>query len=524
MNHLAARRAPFALSARAGTLLLSLLLGGAAVLGFAPFYYWPVPIAALAGLAWLVQRAAVPRHAALLGLAFGLGYFLTGASWVFVSMHRYGGMSVPLASFATLFFCAYLALFPAAATWIARRARGDAARLALVFPAAWALAEWVRGWMFTGFPWLSVGYAQSPSGPLSGFAPIFGVYGVSLLSALSAGLLVWWSPWRNLRPGYASVRAVLLHPAAAILAGVWSGAVVLGQVAWTAPEGAPVGVSLVQGNIEQDIKWRPERVQASLDAYLRLTLASDSRLILLPETALPLLNVDVPAEYLDRLKAHAQRRNGDVLLGVPEYVPAAAESGSGRPGGEGRYYNSVMSYGASPTQVYRKHHLVPFGDYFPQWFFVTWVMSALDIPMSSFSRGGARQPPLAVAGQRVAVNICYEDVFGEEIIRQLPAATVLANFTNDAWWGDSAASEQHLQMSQMRAQETGRYMLRATNTGVTAIIDEGGRVLESAPEFTVAVVDGSVQGFSGSTPYVWWGNWPFLAIAAAMLLPPLRLR
>jgi apolipoprotein N-acyltransferase len=535
MTDATARRAPFAVSARAGTLLLSLLLGGTSVLGFAPFYYWPVPIAALTGLAWLLQHTATARRAAVLGLAFGLGYFVTGVSWVFVSMHRYGGMSVPLASFATLFFCTYLALFPAAAAWIARRARGDAARLALVFPAAWALAEWVRGWMFTGFPWLGVGYAQSPSGPLSGFAPIFGVYGVSLLSALSAGLLVWWSPWRHLRRGRAGLPAALLHPAAAILIGVWLGALGLKQASWTAPEGAPVSVSLVQGNIEQDIKWRPERVQDTLDSYLRLTLGSDSRLILLPETALPLLNVDVPPGYLDMLKAHAQRRGGDVLLGVPEYVPAGAEDGSGGaeggsggaeggPGSGGRYYNSVMSYGTSPTQVYRKHHLVPFGDYFPQWFFVTWVMSALDIPMSSFSRGGARQQPLAVADQRVAVNICYEDVFGEEIIRQLPAATVLANFTNDAWWGDSAASEQHLQMSQMRAQETGRYMLRATNTGVTAIIDQRGRVLRSAPEFTITVVDGSVQGFSGSTPYVWWGNWPFLAVAAAMLFPLLRLR
>jgi len=525
MNDLAARRAPSALSARAGALLLSLLLGGACVLGFAPFYSWPVPIAALSGLAWLLQHAATPRRAALLGLAFGLGYFVTGVSWVFVSMHRYGGMSVPLASFATLFFCTYLALFPAAAAWVARRARSDAARLALVFPAAWALAEWVRGWMFTGFPWLAVGYAQSPSGPLSGFAPIVGAYGVSLLSALSAGLLVWWSPWRPLRRNGAGMRAAFLHPAAAILAGLWLGALALKPVAWTAPEGAPVSVSLVQGNIEQEMKWRPERAQASLDTYLRLTLGSNARLILLPETALPLLNVDVPAEYLDLLKAHAQRQGGDVLLGVPEYVPAGVQDESDDGGaGEGRYYNSVMSYGASPTQVYRKHHLVPFGDYFPRWFFVTWVMSALDIPMSSFSRGDARQQPLAVAGQRVAANICYEDVFGEEIIRQLPAATVLANFTNDAWWGDSAASEQHLQMSQMRAQETGRYMLRATNTGVTAIIDQRGRVLESAPEFAVAVVHGSMQGFSGSTPYVWWGNWPFLAIAAAMLFPLLRLR
>ena len=169
-----------------------------------------------------------------------------------------------------------------------------------------------------------------------------------------------------------------------------------------------------------------------------------------------------------------------------------------------------MSFGASPTQIYRKHHLVPFGDYFPQWTFITWVMNAMQIPMSSFSRGDAVQTPLAVAGQHVAVNICYEDAFGEELIRQLPHATILANFTNDAWWGDSFASEQHLQISQMRAQETGRYMLRATNTGVTAIIDQRGRVLAAAPQFVTTALDGLAQGYTGSTPYVRWGNWVVL--------------
>ena len=203
-----------------------------------------------------------------------------------------------------------------------------------------------------------------------------------------------------------------------------------------------------------------------------------------------------------------------MLLGMPEYVRAIPE----------RYYNSVMSLGDHPTQTYRKHHLVPFGDYFPQWTFVSWVMNALHIPMSSFSRGDADQRPMEVAGQHVAVNICYEDVFGEEIIRQLPRATLLANFTNDAWWGESVASEQHLQMSQMRAQETGRYMLRATNTGVTAIIDQRGRVVAAAPQFVTTALDGTVQGFTGSTPYVRWGNRVVLGLIAVMLALAIALR
>jgi apolipoprotein N-acyltransferase len=298
-----------------------------------------------------------------------------------------------------------------------------------------------------------------------------------------------------------------LHPGLWAVIALWLAGLALAQVAWTQPTGAPTTVSLLQGNIRQDLKWRPETVQTTLETYLRLVKASSRRLMILPETAVPLLNVDLPPGYLEALAAHARGNGGDVLFGIPEYVP----------GDPARYYNSVMSVGVSPSQTYRKHHLVPFGDYFPQWTFITWVMSAIDIPMSSFSRGDAVQAPLAVAGQQVAANICYEDAFGEEIIRQLPHATLLANFTNDAWWGESFASEQHLQISQMRAQETGRYMLRATNTGVTAIIDQRGRVRAAAPQFVAMTLDGTAQGYAGSTPYARWGNWVVLALIVAML-------
>ena len=486
-----------------GAVLLSGLLGSASVLGFAPFYFWLIPILSLAVLAWLVDWASSPRRAAVIGFCFGVGYFLTGVSWIYVSMTEFGGMAVPLAAFATLFFCSYLALFTAGAAWIARRipaARG--VRLTLAFPAAWALMEWVRGWMFTGFPWLAVGYSQVPQGPLAGYAPVVGAYGVSLLALLSAGLLAWWTPW----PARIRLQRVL-HPGLPAFAVLWIAGAGLAQVPWTQPAGEPIRVSLLQGNIRQDLKWRPEALQTTLETYLRLTRASPSRLIVLPETAVPMLNVDAPAGYLELLAEQARRNGGDLLLGIPEYVE----------GNPPRYYNAVMSLGTSPSQIYRKHHLVPFGDYFPQWAFISWVMNAMQIPMSSFSRGDSVQSPLAVAGQHVAVNICYEDVFGEEIIRQLPRATLLANFTNDAWWGESFAAEQHLQISQMRAQETGRYMLRATNTGVTAIVDERGRVLAAAPQFVATAIDGTAQGFAGSTPYVLWGNWVFLGLAAGML-------
>ena len=502
-----------------GLLVLSALLGAASVLGFAPSSLFPVPVATLAFLAWLWRRSRSAGQALTLGLGFGLGYFLTGTSWVYVSMHDFGGMAWPVAGFATAFFCTYLALFPAIAGWaFARVPAPHWARLIIVFPALWAAAEWVRGWMFTGFPWLAIGYSQSPDGPISGFASVFGVYGVSLLAATSGGLLVWSAEALSATRAESlpnRVRALLLHPALACLVLLWLTGWALQRVPWTAPAGEPITVSLVQGNIEQDMKWRPESARASLQTYLELAQRTRGRLILLPETALPVFNVDLPREYVDALAQPARERNGDLLTGIPEYVP----------GDPPNYYNSVMNFGTRPTQVYRKYHLVPFGDYFPHWGFITWIMHTLQIPMSDFGRGEPYQRPLDVAGQRVAVNICYEDVFGEEIIRQLPEATLLANFTNDAWWGKSSASDQHLQMAQTRSQESGRYMLRATNTGVTAIIDDRGRVVGRVPQFVVAVLEGRAQGRTGSTPYILWGNWAFLAIVAASLLaPPLIVR
>ena len=498
-----------------GWLFLSALLGAVSVLGFAPMYLFPVPVTTLAGLVWLWQRSRTAGQALALGFGFGLGYFLTGTSWVYVSMHDFGGMAWPVAGFATVFFCSYLALFPALTGWaFARLVAPGWVRLAVVFPALWAFTEWVRGWMFTGFPWLAVGYSQSPNGPLSGFAPLLGVYGVSLLTAVSAGLLICVAAGLATtrgEPPPSRARAMLSHPGVAVLVLLWSAGWALQRIPWTAPAGEALSVSLVQGNIEQEIKWHPESARASLELYLELAERSQGRLVVLPETAIPVLNVDLPQDYLDALTRPVRARDGDLLTGIPEYVQASPP----------RYYNSVMSFGTHPTQIYRKYHLVPFGDYTPRWGFLTWIMSTLQIPMSDFSRGEPYQPPLDVAGQRVAINICYEDAFGEEIIRQLPEATLLANFTNDAWWGKSTASDQHLQIAQMRSQETGRYMLRATNTGVTAIIDERGHVADSVPQFVIAVLEGRVQGRVGRTPYIFWGNWAVLALIAAGVSVPL---
>ncbi len=470
-------------------------LGAMGVLAFAPYRVYPLIVALVAGLAHLGVSAISWRQAFAIGYGFGLGYFLFGVSWVYISMHDFGGMPMPVAAFATLLFCAYLALFPAAAGAMLGSQRFPAAvRLTLLFPALWALGEYLRGWFFTGFPWLAVGYSQVPAGPLGHYAPILGIYGVSWLTVLCGALLALWYSTRRER----SYKAPLA------LFALLAGGVAANQIHWTQPVGAPTTVSLLQGNIEQSMKWRPEAARDTLDTYLRMTLSAKSKLIILPETALPMFNVDVPQEYFRLLSEHAKSQGGDVLIGVPEYVS------------RDQYFNSVMSFGTAPRQVYRKYHLVPFGDYFPRWPVLTWIMDALQIPMSAFARGETHQRPIETGGQKVAINICYEDVFGEEIIRQLPAATMLANFTNDAWWGDSKASDQHMQISQMRARETGRYMLRATNTGVTAIIDERGGVRAASPQFVETTLNGSVQGFSGMTPFSHWGNAAFLVLAGIL--------
>jgi apolipoprotein N-acyltransferase len=473
----------------------SFVLGGLAALAFAPVGWFLLIPFSLAGLLYLVDHVA-PRRAFTLGWLFGLGLFGVGVSWVYISLSVYGGMPSWLAAFAVFLFCGLLALFPAVAAWAAVRYSAPGLfRLLLVFPLMWTAVEWVRGWLFTGFPWLAAGYAQAPDGPLAGYAPLVGVYGVSWLSAICAGALLWllrslWLPGKWLAP-FAVLLAVL---------GAGEG---LKQAEWTRPAGKPLSVALVQGNVPQEMKWRPERAAQTLADYAAHIRAADAQLIVLPETAFPLFYQDLRPSYLAELRALASERGADILAGVPTGDL------------EGAYYNSVVSIGALPAQFYHKHHLVAFGEFVPPGF--GWIVKVLHIPLSDFARGDKVQKPLAVAGQKAALNICYEDVFGEEIIRALPEATLLVNVTNDAWFGDSLASWQHAQMSQMRALEAGRYMLRSTNTGVTAIIDPKGRVVSTLPEFVSATLSGEAQGFEGMTPYARWGNAPVVLLLMGLL-------
>jgi apolipoprotein N-acyltransferase len=491
--------------------IAAFLLGAVTVAGFAPFYLFPLPVLTLA---WLIHRCVrqSPRNAALTGWIFSLGFFLTGVSWVYVSLHNFGGMPAPVTAAVTFLFCAFLALFPAGAAWAAAAPLRLPLKTVLLVPATWTLLEWTRGWIFSGFPWIGLGYSQIPSSPLAGYAPVVGLYGLTLLTAMTAGLIAWATA--SAAHGAAATLAaralgLARHPAAWIALVVWLGGWALAQVAWTQPSGTSISVTLIQGNVAQNLKWREDTLRETLELYRDLVIKSDSRLIVLPETALPLFLGDVPPAYLEQLAAHARQRGGDVLIGVPERLS------------DGSYYNSVITVGTSPTQVYRKSHLVAFGEYIPLRPLLGELVSRLAIPLQDFSRGGPEQQPLNVAGERVAVDICYEDAFGEEIIRQLPAATMLVNVSNVAWFGRFIAPRQHLQISQARALETGRYMLRATNTGMTAVVNQRGRIEAVAPEFERVTLTRQVPGYTGATPYVRWGDLPvLLACVLALLAAP----
>jgi len=490
----------------AAGLLLPAAAGAACVFAFAPFYAWPVEIAGLAVVFGVWAASGSPRQAWLSGFAFGLGYFLSGISWIFVSLHEFGGMPSILAALATFFLCAYMALFPAFAGWIAVRWGATPGRRVALASAAYVAMEWLRGTLFTGFPWLNAGTSQVPGSPLAGFAPWVGGYGVSLAVSLAAALLA----------GLVLARAgsrvrfhLLLGLAALFLAG---GLARLPE--WSRPAGPPVRVALLQGDVAQEIKWREEVRTRTLLAYRKMIFEAKAQVVVVPETALPAFLDQLPDDYMESLRENARADGKDILLGTVERTARGADA---------EYFNSLVRITGEGRASYRKRHLVPFGEFIPPGF--SWALAVLHIPMSDFSRGKASQPAIAAGGTRFGVAICYEDMFGEEVIDALPAAQALVNVSNDAWFGHSLAAAQHLQGSQTRALEASRWMVRATNTGVTAAIDEHGRVVARLPDYEVGTLYADVVPREGETPYAFCGNLPAILLAAliaawARFMPP----
>ncbi|HEY9100496.1 apolipoprotein N-acyltransferase [Chitinimonas sp.] len=494
---------------RAATRLLAgllppFLIGAAAVFGFAPYGVWPLLLLSLALLFGLVDVAATPRKAAVIAWAWGLGYFTGTIHWIYISLHTYGGMPALLAGLAVLGLAAFLGLYPAVVAWGARRWAGTvrAALLLVALPACWLLGEWLRGWLFTGFPWASVGYSQVPSGPLAGYVPILGIYGVGGLLALLAGMLAW-------LVGRPLDRAAALVLGAGLLLCLVG--YPLGQIEWTQASGKPLKVALLQGAIPQNRKWGMEDLLYNLDTYYRLVRDAKAELIVLPETAFPIFLHDMDQyypDYLAAMLAMAKKQDAALIAGAPR-LDAQSQ----------RYYNGAVLLSDPRRPANYKAHLVPFGEFVPMRPLVAWIYdNILQMPLADFSSGGPVQTPLNVRDQRIAANICYEDVFGEELLPNARQATLLLNLSNLAWFDGSAALAQHGQISQARAMETGRPMLRATNSGTTAAIDAHGRYLAKLPERVEGVLYATVQGRTGETPYLRWGNVAALILAGAGLV------
>ncbi len=476
---------------------LPYLLGALAVLAFAPFYFFPAAILSLIGLFYLWLKSDSAKAAFKLGFQYGLGLYVIGIYWIYISLHDFGGMPWWFAGFSTFCLCAFMALFVGLVGYFSKRL----GFIAISAPVLWGLSDWVRSWIFTGFPWLTLGYSQVPHSPLAGYMPVVGVYGVSVITAFAAAIIACWLA----KPHLSAIwkRNVIAALVVLLLAGG-----LLKAVEWSTPIGKPVSVALIQGNIAQSTKWSPETAQNTIDTYISIAKQSAAQLIVLPETALPVISSQVDASITEALSNHAKQNNGNIIVGMVELNQQTDQ-----------YFNSAFSFGAARTQSYAKNHLVPFGEFIPLkqvfgWIYRDW----LNMPLSDLSRGGTYQTPMQLGDQKVAVNVCYEDVFGEEIIQQLPAATLLVNISNDAWYGKSYAAEQHMQFSQARALETGRMMLRATNTGATAAIDPHGYVIAHAPHDVQTTLNVQAQGYTGSTPYVRWGNWPFIVLCFAALI------
>ncbi len=477
--------------------LAAAALGAVHTLAYAHTAAWPLAPLGIALFVLLLEGAA-PKRAALLGWCYGTAWIAAGTWWLFISMNRYGGIAAPLAALAVLALAGTLSLYLAGAMALYARWRRGRGSDALVFAALWLLAELARGLIFTGFPWVASGYAMVDA-PLAALAPWVGVYGIGAVLALAAAALV----KAGLRQGWWPLGAAL----------VLAGAAVFAPARFTRPAGE-FSVALLQTNVAQDEKFAAERMPEAMAWVASAMASAPVDLVVAPETAVPLLPAqleDFAPGYWAGLTQLFAVPGRAALVGVPL---GSFENG---------YTNSVAGLSAGPAYRYDKQHLVPFGEFIPTGF--RWFTDAMRIPLGDFNRGVANPPSFAAAGQRFAPNICYEDLFGEELARRFAdeaaAPTVFANISNIGWFGDTVAIPQHLNISRMRTLEFQRPMLRSTNTGATAVVDHEGRVTASLPPLTRGVLAARAQGREGVTPYAWWaaraGLWPLMALAVAVL-------
>jgi apolipoprotein N-acyltransferase len=472
---------------------------------------WWLQLLSLGAFVWLLDglraQGAGWRRAGLHGWLFSTVWLTGSFWWLFISMHTYGGLPAPLAAIAVLALAAALGLYYAvAAAWFVVRGPKGRVTGALVFAALWTLAELVRGSWFTGFPWGAGGYAHV-EGPLAALAPWVGVYGIGAAAALVVALVALHRPVRGLEIAQGLVLIALVFAVPHLVPPL------NGDVQGTKGSTGKLQVALLQGNIPQDEKFIPGGgIETALRWYGEQLRDAKASLVVTPETALPLLPQQLPTGYLDAIQARYSQGTQAAIVGLPM-------------GGQGSYSNSVLGFqpGAAQPYTYSKHHLVPFGEFIPLGF--RWFIQMMNIPLGDFERGGLAQAPFVWQGQRIAPNICYEDLFGDEIGAnfrdEATAPTILLNVSNIAWFGDSVAIDEHLSISRMRALEFARPMVRSTNTGATVVIDAEGRVTHELPRLTRGVLEASVEGRRGLTPYARWvapfGLWPLWLLAIAIV-------
>lgn len=495
--------------------LLALVLGAVHSLAMSHSPLWWLQILCVGGLAWRVSRASVGRSA-LLGWVFGTSWLAAGTWWLYISMHHYGGLAAWMAALAVLALSGFLSLYLALAMALFAKARRHRPALdALLFAACWLLAELARGVLFTGFPWAAAGYAHVDS-PLAWAAPWVGVYGIGFLSALIGAALV-----LGMRSSSGLITGALIGVGVGVASLVILAA--LKPQTFTQPTGT-LTLSLLQSNVPQEQKFSVEKLPQSLGWAQSSLLAARGDLVVGPETIVPLLPEQLPDGYWASLQLHFQRGDQAALIGRP--------LGSFEQG----YTNSVAGVSRDTAKQpggfyqYDKHHLVPFGEFIPAGF--RWFTDLMNIPLGDFNRGPKVPPSFLVKGERVAPNICYEDLFGEELAARfgdpVDAPTMFVNVSNIGWFGDTIAVQQHLLISRMRTLEFQLPMVRATNTGATAVIDATGKVTASLPPFTQGVLQAEVQGRRGLTPYAQWASrynlWPLLAGALLLLLLAVPLR
>lgn len=478
------------------------IAGALQTLTFSPFHLWflgPVSV-------FLVLWATVHLPSTQLfrsGWLLGTGLFGSGASWVYISISEHGNTPIPIAVILMVLFIAGLALFPALAFWFwGKLARNSATRRLLLFPAIWVLGDWLRGWLLTGFPWLYLGTAHT-DGPLAGLAPLTGVHGVTLWITVTAVAAygAWWLLLTARKTAAAATLVVALIP--------WFTAPLLNRLEWTQLSEEPISFAAMQGNIPQQIKWDPDFLRDQIVTYLGMTEEHwDKDLILWPETAIPL-----PQNQAGKIIEHIREELGEnstLISGIPWYGYSDKLE-------DYTFHNSITVIG-NGEGTYHKQKLVPFGEYVPLQGLLRGLIGFFDLPMSSFSPGPKYQSPLTAKDTRVMPYVCYEVAYPDFVAVNARNTGLLLTISNDGWFGDSIGPLQHLQIARMRALETGRYMLRGTNNGVTAIIDHKGQITERIPQFERAVLTGEARTAEGSTPYMQTGSWPMLTLAAILIV------